>query len=67
MKISNDLVDELKAADHLVIGTPMHNFSIPAVLKAYIDQIVRSGVTVSETYQGMLTGKKGHHYPLHRG
>ena len=36
----------------------MYNFSIPAVLKAYIDQIVRSGVTVSTTYEGMLRGKE---------
>jgi FMN-dependent NADH-azoreductase len=49
---------ELKAADHIVIGTPMFNFSIPAVLKAYIDQIVRVGVTVSPNNVGLLTGKK---------
>ena len=52
------LVAELKAADHIVIGTPMFNFSIPAVLKAYIDQIVRVGVTVSPDNVGLLTGKK---------
>ena len=58
IKISDDLVAELKAADHIVIGTPMFNFSIPAVLKAYIDQIVRVGVTVSPDNVGLLTGKK---------
>ena len=36
----------------------MFNFSIPAVLKAYIDQIVRVGVTVSSNNVGLLTGKK---------
>jgi FMN-dependent NADH-azoreductase len=41
IKISNDLVAELQSADHIVIGTPMYNFSIPVVLKAYIDYIVR--------------------------
>jgi FMN-dependent NADH-azoreductase len=41
-----------------VIGTPMFNFSIPAVLKAYIDQIVRVGVTVSPNNVGLLSGKK---------
>jgi hypothetical protein len=40
------------------IGTPMFNFSIPAALKAYIDQIVRVGVTVSASNVGLLTGKK---------
>jgi FMN-dependent NADH-azoreductase len=58
IKISDDLVAELKAADHIVIGTPMYNFSIPAVLKAYIDHIVRVGVTVTADNVGLLTGKK---------
>ena len=58
IKVSDDLVAELKAADHIVIGTPMYNFSIPAALKAYIDHVVRVGVTVSPTNVGLLTGKK---------
>jgi FMN-dependent NADH-azoreductase len=58
LKTSNAFIEELKAADHIVIGTPMYNFSIPALLKAYIDQIVRIGVTVSTTYEGMLKGKQ---------
>jgi FMN-dependent NADH-azoreductase len=57
IKISNDLVAELQAADHIIIGTPMYNFTIPAVLKAYIDHIVRVGVTVIDNV-GQLTGKK---------
>jgi FMN-dependent NADH-azoreductase len=57
IKISNDLVAELQAADRIVIGTPMYNFTIPAVLKAYIDHIVRVGVTVVDNV-GQLTGKK---------
>jgi hypothetical protein len=36
----------------------MFNFSIPAVLKAYIDQIVRIRVTVTPQYEGLLRGKK---------
>ena len=58
IKVSNDLVAELQAANHIVLGTPMFNFSIPAVLKAWIDQIVRVGVTVSPENVGLLTGKK---------
>ncbi|KMK69055.1 FMN-dependent NADH-azoreductase [Puniceibacterium sp. IMCC21224] len=57
IKISDDLVAELQAADHIIIGTPMYNFTIPAVLKAYIDHIVRVGVTVVDNV-GQLTGKK---------
>ncbi|PNS08502.1 FMN-dependent NADH-azoreductase [Solilutibacter silvestris] len=57
IKISNDLVAELQAADRIIIGTPMYNFTIPAALKAYIDHIVRVGVTVVDNV-GQLTGKK---------
>jgi FMN-dependent NADH-azoreductase len=58
IRVSDDLTAELKTADDIVIGTPMYNFSIPAILKAYIDHVVRVGVTVSTSYQGLLTGKK---------
>lgn len=57
--LSDQLVDELFASDILVIGAPMYNFSIPSTLKAYIDQIVRVGITFSyPDYKGLVTGKK---------
>lgn len=56
--VSDELVAELRGTDHLLIGTPMYNFSIPAVLKAWIDHIVRIGVTVGTDNVGLLTGKK---------
>ena len=58
LRVSDELIAELKAADHIVIGTSMYNFSIPAVLKAYIDQIVRLGVTFTSSYEGLVKGKK---------
>ncbi|MGW4633681.1 FMN-dependent NADH-azoreductase [Nocardia sp. NPDC004415] len=42
---SDELVDEMLATDVLVLGVPMYNFGIPAMLKAYIDNIVRVGRT----------------------
>jgi FMN-dependent NADH-azoreductase len=42
---SDALVDELLAADLVVIGAPMYNFGMPATLKAWIDNIVRVGRT----------------------
>lgn len=42
---SDGLVAELIAADIVLIGAPMYNFGIPATLKAWIDNIVRVGVT----------------------
>ncbi len=56
--ISDALIAELMAADHIVIGTPMYNFSTPAILKAYIDHIVRINVTFSSSYEGLVKGKK---------
>jgi FMN-dependent NADH-azoreductase len=52
MLLSNQLVDELLAADVLVFGVPMWNFGIPASLKAWIDQIVRAGRTYTYTPTG---------------
>lgn len=49
---SDTLIDELMAADLIVIGAPMHNFSISAPLKAWIDQIVRTGKTFSYSDRG---------------
>lgn len=61
LAISDTLVAELQAADTIVIGAPIYNFSIPAVLKAWIDQIARVGVTFAYTEtgpKGLLKGKK---------
>jgi FMN-dependent NADH-azoreductase len=58
IKVSNELVDELLAADEILIATPMYNFNVPAALKAYIDHIVRFGRTFNEKYEGLATGKK---------
>ena len=58
LAIGNELIAELQAADHIVIGTPMYNFSTPEILKAWIDQIVRVGVTFTPSYEGLLKNKK---------
>ncbi len=61
LAISNELIAELETATEYVLGVPMHNFSVPAAFKAYIDQIVRVGRTfaVDESgYKGSLHGKK---------
>lgn len=62
LKISDELIAELIAADHLLITTPMYNFAIPAALKAWIDHIVRAGKTFAVTpeggYKGLIQGKK---------
>ena len=58
---SEEAIAELEKADEYVIGVAMHNFSIPAVLKLWIDQVVRRGRTFSygaEGPKGLLSGKK---------
>lgn len=49
---SNELVDEFKAADILIFGVPIYNYSVSSVLKAYIDLVVRAGVTFQFTEHG---------------
>jgi FMN-dependent NADH-azoreductase len=60
---SDELVAEVMAADVLVIATPIYNFSVPASLKAWIDQIARARLTFRYTEhgpQGLLAGKKAY-------
>ncbi len=55
LALSDTLVSELRDADVLVIGLPIYNFTLPAGLKAWIDQIVRVG----ETFQYSEYGPEG--------
>ena len=60
---SDSLVSELQAADILVLGVPVYNFSIPASLKAWIDMITRARLTFRYTEngpEGLLQGKKAY-------
>lgn len=50
--LSDKAVDELLAADVIVIGAPMWNFGIPSSLKAWIDHVVRAGRTFKYTATG---------------
>jgi FMN-dependent NADH-azoreductase len=51
---SEELIRELETASSLIIATPMHNYTVPAVLKAWIDQVVRFGRTFTSTPQGKV-------------
>lgn len=58
---SNELTQELLAADVLVLAAPMYNFAIPSTLKAWLDHVLRAGMTFKYTEtgpQGLLTGKR---------
>lgn len=58
---SDALIDELKAADAIVIALPMYNFGVPSQFKAWVDHVARAGVTFKYTDKGsvgLVTGKK---------
>ncbi|MDF0664181.1 NAD(P)H-dependent oxidoreductase [Rhizobium sp. BC49] len=54
LDLSEQLIREVEAADAVVIGTPMHNLTIPSVLKAWIDQVLRVGRTMKSTPTGKV-------------
>lgn len=59
--LSDELVEQLEAADLLVITTPIYNFGVPAALKSWIDLIARAGRTFRYTESGpvgLLEGKR---------
>ncbi|WP_375287104.1 FMN-dependent NADH-azoreductase, partial [Sphingomonas sp.] len=58
LRLSDELVGELLACDHLVIATPVYNYNVPAALKAWIDSIVRKGMTLGHDGKGLVAGKK---------
>ena len=60
-RLSDELIAELKAADTVVIGAPMYNFSVPTPLRAWFDHVLRAGVTfkyVDGAVRGLLAGKR---------
>ena len=54
LAVSDALIDELERSDALVIGTPMHNFTVPSALKAWIDHVVRARRTFDVGREGKL-------------
>lgn len=61
IRFSDRLVDQLLAADIIVIGAPLYNFTIHTSLKSWIDHITRAGITFGYDEKGpvgKVTGKK---------
>ena len=61
LSTSDQLIEELRSADTIIIGAPMYNFSISSSLKAWIDQIVRIGKTLGygpDGPRGLLEAKE---------
>jgi len=61
IQYSDEAIKNLLESDVIVIGVPLYNFGIPAVLKGWIDQIARAGKTFSYadgSPKGLVTDKK---------
>ncbi|GAB3506566.1 FMN-dependent NADH-azoreductase [Emticicia fontis] len=56
IKVSDEAIAEMQEADIYVIGAPFYNFAIPSTLKAYLDHIVRPGITFRYNEQGRPEG-----------
>jgi FMN-dependent NADH-azoreductase len=54
LELSEKLIGELEAASAIVISTPIHNFTVPAALKAWIDYVVRPRRTFRSTPEGKV-------------
>ena len=50
--LADQLIRELREADILVIGAPMYNFSVPSILKTWMDHVARAGDTFKYTSTG---------------
>ncbi|MBM4777205.1 MAG: FMN-dependent NADH-azoreductase [Archangiaceae bacterium] len=50
LELSDQLTAEFQSADTLIVATPIHNYTVPTTLKAWIDHVARPGVTF--TYEG---------------
>lgn len=54
IELSETVIREVEAASIIVIGTPMNNFTVPSVLKAWIDELLRVGRTIMPTPEGKV-------------
>jgi FMN-dependent NADH-azoreductase len=60
---SDALIDELRAADTIVLAVPMYNFGVPSTLRTYFDHVARAGVTFRYTSagpEGLLAGRRAY-------
>ena len=61
VKHSDEAINEIRDADIIVIGAPLYNFNIHSTLKAWLDHVVRAGVTFKYDEngpEGLIKGKK---------
>ncbi len=52
--LADQLIEELRQADYLLVGAPMYNFTIPSTLKTWMDYVARAGDTFKYTANGAV-------------
>jgi FMN-dependent NADH-azoreductase len=58
-ELSRTLVDEVLAADVIVLGLPTYNFGAPSTVKAWVDHLIAPGVSVDpETHASLVAGRE---------
>jgi FMN-dependent NADH-azoreductase len=56
--LTQELVNEIKQADTILLGLPLYNFGAPSTVKAWVDHIIASGLSIDpETHAGLLGGR----------
>src|ERR1700704_4557906 len=57
-ELSAELIDEIKQADTVLLGLPLYNFGAPSTVKAWVDHIIASGLSIDpKTHAGLLSGR----------
>ncbi|MEV6905759.1 NAD(P)H-dependent oxidoreductase [Amycolatopsis sp. NPDC051071] len=57
-RLMTELVDEVKAADAVLLGLPLYNFGAPSTVKAWVDHLIVPGLSIHpETREGLLSGR----------
>ncbi|WP_191259047.1 FMN-dependent NADH-azoreductase [Amycolatopsis oliviviridis] len=57
-RLIKELIDEVKAADTVLLGLPLYNFGPPSTVKSWVDHLIAPGLSIDpETNQGLLGGR----------
>jgi FMN-dependent NADH-azoreductase len=56
--LTEELVEEIRAADTILLGLPVYNFGAPSTVKAWVDHLIAPGLSVDPaTHAGLLGGR----------
>jgi len=57
--LTEELVNEIKAADTVLLGLPLYNFGAPSTVKAWVDHLIASGLSIdAQTHAPLLGGRE---------